>query len=112
MKLVLLNAFPINAFPFKEFTVSFKEVDISRLRKDVSNASVIKCFIRHPSTVEVLSKLLGIKLEPSSELYRYEEGDIIYIITLRTPERGKEVSEVRTEELLIYYCVVLKDVWL
>jgi hypothetical protein len=47
-----------------------------------------------------LTQLTGVELKPENKLYSYSEGDEIYIITLRKPQRGAEV-EVKPEDLLI-----------
>jgi len=110
--LVLLNAFPVNAFPYDIFTVAFMREEVSNLAKDVVLAESVKCFIRHPATVELLNTLLKVKLEPSSELYRYSTNDIIYIITLKSPERGKETAKLSLDDLLIYRVIVAEGSWL
>ena len=62
-------------------------------------------FIRHPSTVKVISEMLGLQLEPANGLYEYEEGDIVVAVTLKKPPRGREV-EVKPEDLDVYIITV------
>ena len=64
-------------------------------------------FIRHQATIELL-KSLGIDLEVSSGLYQYQDGDVIYVVTLRRPVRGAEVEGLSLEDLLIHKVVVEK----
>ena len=55
-------------------------------------------YIRHPSTVRILNEVLGLDLQPSSELYQYQQGDIVIVVGLRRPVRGQEV-EVTVNDL-------------
>jgi hypothetical protein len=99
LRLILLNAFPVNAIPFDTFTALFKRTSIEELARDVATAPEVLCYIRHPATVATLQSLLNVPLRPSSELYRYREHDIIYVVTLKTPQRGQEVAEIKLEDL-------------
>ncbi|RLB81443.1 MAG: hypothetical protein DRH17_09095 [Deltaproteobacteria bacterium] len=114
-RLVFLNALPLNAFPIEEGEeVLFKVVkeplySVKMLVKDWARAGIpIECYIRHPTTVELLNNLLNLNLKPSSELYSYREGDKIIVITLKKPVRGKEV-EVGSEDIEFYIITVEKE---
>jgi len=111
MRLVLLNAFPLSAFPYDTFTALFKRTSIEELARDVATASEVLCYIRHPATVLALQSALNVALRTSGELYRYAEGDLIYVVTLRTPQRGQEVAEVKIEDLDIVRVVVVQGAW-
>ena len=104
-RIILLNALPLNAFPsdWDNFAITVYRVSTDYLKSAIKKASEIKCYIRHPATVELLKKLLEVELKPSAELYKYTEGDSIFVITLKTPERGKEATEVRQEDIEVYY---------
>ena len=112
MRLVLLNAFPVNAFPYDEFTATFKKVGIEWLRHDLKLVDEVKSFIRHTATANLLKKLLNIELQVSNELYRYVEGDLIYVVTLKELKRGVETTELGVDDLIIHYVVVLKGIWI
>jgi hypothetical protein len=112
MRVVLLNAFPVSAVEYSTFTALFKRVAVEELVEDVRRASEVVSYIRHPATVQLLSKLLGIALAPSAELYRYREHDLVYVITLKTPTRGQEVTEVKPEDLDVVRVVVVQGGWI
>jgi hypothetical protein len=97
-RLVLLNAFPLSAFLMETFTATFERVPLSRLAEEARGAEIAN-FIRHPATVECLSEVLGRELKPSAGLYTYRPGDIIYVVSLRQPQRGAEVVSIKVEEL-------------
>jgi hypothetical protein len=106
-RIVLLNALPLNAFPIlqdREFVIVGEVVDIYELiilLKFAQHYNIkIENYIRHEPTVRLLSQITSLELKPESGLYTYSEGDEIYIITLRKPQRGVEV-EVKPEDLLI-----------
>jgi hypothetical protein len=101
-RLVLLNSFPVNAFSFAAFTARFEKSSFTEMKFDELRCGEIACFIRHPATVSLINQELGTKLEPSAGLYKYDTQDIIYIITLRTPERGKEATAVTASEVEIW----------
>jgi hypothetical protein len=107
-RVVLLNAFPLSAFPMNLFSVVFRRVTLSELSADCQGAEVVN-YIRHPATVELLSKELGRKLEPSAGLYKFDEArdKAIYVITLKQPQRGAEVTTIKPEDLDIVRARVL-----
>ena len=111
MRLVLLNAFPLSAFPYDTFTALFRRTSIEELARDVATATEVLCFIRHPATVATLQGLLNVPLKPSAGLYEYREGDLVYVITLKTPTRGQEVAEVKPEDLDVTRVVVVQGAW-
>jgi hypothetical protein len=112
MRLVLLNAFPVNAIPYDTFTALFKRVTIDELAADVRRASEVVNYVRHPATVLALQTALNMQLRPSSELYRFREGDLIYVVALKTPVRGQEASEVKLDDLDIVKVVVVQGGWI
>ncbi len=104
-RLVLLNALPLNMFGLEEgewIELIIERISIEKLKRFVSEASEIACFVRHRATVELLSRILGVELKPSAKLYRYRPGDRIVVVSLRTPIRGQEVEEVKLEDFEIY----------
>jgi hypothetical protein len=100
MRVVLLNAFPLSAFPMQQFTAAFERVPLHQLVNDVERASEVANYIRHPATVAALSRVLSRELKLESGFYAYQTGDSIYVITLRQlPARGAEVTSVKQEDL-------------
>jgi hypothetical protein len=65
-------------------------------------------FIRHTATIAAL-RTVGIPLpeQPNAGLYTYRGGDIIIVVTLRTPQRGQEAQQVRPEDLETWVVQVL-----
>ena len=55
-------------------------------------------YIRHPATVELISRYVPIS-NPNSGLYAWKPGDTIVVVTLRSPVRGAEVTELKEEDL-------------
>jgi hypothetical protein len=66
-------------------------------------------YIRHEATLRALYNTLHIPLplEPNAGLYQYAPGDVIVVVTLRSPVRGQEVSQVRPEDLETWIVTVL-----
>ena len=114
-RVVFLNALPLNAFSISEGEEVLLRVakesyeSIRGLVKDHAEAGIpMECYIRHSSTVELLNKLLGLNLKPSSGLYGYREGDKIIVVTLKKPIRGEEV-EVKPEDIEFYIVTLEED---
>jgi len=108
-RLILLNAFPLNAFQIqmsKATVFLVQRVPADHVKELVEwckqHNIPIECYIRHPATVQVLSRMLNIELKPSSELYNYQQGDVIIVIALRRPIRGQEVENISIDDLDIY----------
>jgi len=104
-RVVLLNALPLNAIPKDYFAILCKRTDIEAIADIVRYSLKVENYIRHESTVKLLSKLLNIELKPSADLYTYRDFDVLAIITLKKPQRGQEV-EVKLEDLDYYMCIV------
>ncbi len=113
-RLILLNALPLNIFPdsWREYAIQVRRIDVYVLKERVLRARKIKSYIRHQGTVETLQRVLGIPLPASADLYKYEEGDEVYIVTLKSPARGQEVQLVSEHDLDVYHIVAVKGVWL
>lgn len=113
VRYVFLNSLPLNAFdkPFLKMLVS--KVDPKTLKLLVANAlseiDDIKCYIRHPVTVELLNKMLNLSMEPSSELYKYQDGDVLFVVSLKKPIRGQEVNEISIDDLDIRMVEVVRQ---
>jgi hypothetical protein len=106
MKVVFLNALPLNAFPFSSFMLRTFKVTVDELKTIIAGKQIIN-YIRHPATISLLSSLLGINLTPNPGIYQYSQGDEIVVITLKTPQRGQEVQTISPSDLLIYRVEVI-----
>ena len=104
-RVVLLNALPVNAFMLsvgERVELSVRRISLEEARTLITAGRVAN-YIRHPATVQVLNRLFGVNLTPSSELYTYRPGDIllIVVVTQRSLQRGQEV-QVAVEDLEFY----------
>jgi len=110
---VILNALPLNAVSKKTAVIYCEQLSLGEFVKAFKNyatkAKEVKCYVRHQGTVALLNKMLGVNLIPSDGLYNYEDDDIMFIITLKRPARGQEVTEVKLEDLDIRL-VTINDV--
>ena len=101
---VFLNALPLNALnitkPTKLIITPVKPNVLKQLVPLMEN-NIIN-YIRHPATVKLINKLLGLQLQPTSDLYQYREGDVLYIFTLKKPIRGTEISNLTENDIVIY----------
>ena len=112
-KVVFLNALPLNAIHASSFTITVSKVDAELMKKWINVFKKFKfdfkCYIRHKSTIDVLNKEFELMLEPSSDAYCYEENDRLIIVTLKSPQRGREVEVKDINNLDFYYATV--NVW-
>jgi Domain of unknown function (DUF1874). len=95
---------------FNELTVYYKRITIDELKEVVKDAVVLN-YIRHESTVKLLSNVLGIDLVPNTGLYKWEEGDILIIVGLKKPVRGQEL-QITLEDLDLVLCKVFPGRWI
>ncbi len=112
-RIVVLNALPLNALPrTPHLRLDILPVSINELaqwvQRRLQEDYEIVHFIRHPATIVAL-RSIGIPLleTPNAGLYQYAPGDVIVVVTLRTPQRGQEVQQVRPEDLEAWIVVVL-----
>ncbi len=102
MRYVFLNSIALNMFnkPFFKLLVTKVKHDV--LKQLASMMNNVECYIRHKATVELLNKEFGLKLEPSSDLYKYREGDVLFIVSLKKPIRGKELDNITLDDIDIW----------
>jgi hypothetical protein len=105
-RIILLNAFPLSAFPARRLVVEFRRITLQELRELSNSGADVINYIRHPSTVSIVAQALGRQLEPFSGTYSYSQGDIVVIAVLNQPQRGQEVQQVQPEDLLLYQLTV------
>jgi hypothetical protein len=109
---VFLNAMPLNSLPRRHLQLDILPVSLNELarwaQRRLQEGYELVHYIRHPATIQLLRQL-GIPLPetPNSGLYVYRPGDIMVIATLRTPQRGQEVQQVRPEDLETWVVQVL-----
>jgi len=112
-RVVFLNALPLNAIEANSFTITIHKTPPAIMKKWILFFKMhnfkFECFIRHKSTVELLNREFELNLEPSSETYRYENNDKLIIVTLKSPQRGREVEVKDINDLDFYYATI--NVW-
>jgi hypothetical protein len=102
---VLLNALPLNAIKYNEFTVKCVRAPLDAIKFIVKHSSSLENYIRHESTIRLLNNVLGLDLKPSSGLYEHRPLDMMIVVSLKRPIRGQEV-EVKPEDLEYILCIV------
>jgi len=104
-RIVLVGGLAPSIFEnYKELIIYYKKISLDELRELARNAEVLN-FVRHESTVKLLSQVLGKDLTPSSGLYQWLKGDVLVVVGLRKPIRGQEV-EVKADDLDIVLCKI------
>ena len=102
--IVFLGALPLNALPRRVLNLSVMPVTLRDLLvwvdRRLSEGYRLTHYIRHVGTIATL-RALGIPLDerPNVDLYRYQEGDILVIVSLKTPPRGQDAAEVDPRDL-------------
>jgi hypothetical protein len=108
---ILLNALPLNAIEGERFNLTVIRITpyylIGSLKEDMEKGVEVVNYIRHPATVSLLNTH-GLNLVPSSGLYSYRAGDVLFIVTVKTPVRGQEV-EVKFEDLDCFIVFVKRE---
>jgi len=111
-RIVFLNAMPLNSLPRRHLALDVMPVGINDLvtwtQRRLREGWQVIHFIRHPATIQAL-RAAGIPLneQPNSGLYTYQPGDIIVIVTLRSPQRGQEQQQVNISDLEVWIVTVL-----
>jgi len=114
MRIVLLNSMPLNMFK-RDVTIYAKPISLETMLSEIAekrvkfNADVVS-YIRHPATIELLNKYferIGVKLEPSSGLYEFMEDDIIYVVVLKKPIRGRETAKITEDDIQVWSIVAV-----
>jgi Domain of unknown function (DUF1874). len=95
---------------YRELTIWYRRISLQELVELARDAEVVN-YVRHESTVRLLSQVLNRELVPNTGLYQWREGDELVIIGLRRPVRGQEV-EVRPEDLDIVHCRIFPGRWI
>jgi Domain of unknown function (DUF1874). len=95
---------------YSELTIWYKRITPEELVELAKNAEVVN-FVRHESTVKLLSSILGRDLTPNAGLYQWQEGDELVIVGLKRPVRGQE-QEVKLEDLDLVLCRIYPGRWI
>jgi hypothetical protein len=112
-RIVLLNALPLNALPRAHLQIRIQPVDIIGLgrwlHERLAEGYELIHYVRHQATLQTLRRELGIPLplEPNAGLYQYVPGDMLVVVTLRSPARGQEVQQISPQDLEAWIVTVL-----
>ena len=103
---VFLNALPLNIFPQTRFYLKVERVSvktaISYMQSLFNQGYGIANYIRHPATVSLINRIFNLPLAPNNALYRYEHGDVLFVVSLKKPVRGAEVESLTADDLDIF----------
>jgi len=103
-RIVLVGGLAPSMFEgFRELTIWYKRISVEELVELVKRAGEVLNYVRHESTVRLLSQVLERDLTPNAGLYKWAEGDELIIVGLKKPIRGQEV-QVSAEDLDLIYC--------
>jgi hypothetical protein len=111
-RVVFLNALPLNALPKAHLELDVLPVSIGDLvawvKRRLAEGYQLLHYIRHPATIAAL-RSAGVPLSetPNSGLYSYDAGDVIVVVSLRTPQRGQETQQVSISDLEVWIVTVL-----
>jgi len=111
-RVVLLNALPLNSLPQTHLELDVLSIDTNELTKwvqrRVAEGYGLIHYIRHPATIAAL-RAAGIPIgdQPNSGLYRYQPGDLLVVVSLRSPQRGQEQTQVSLQDLQAWIVTVL-----
>ena len=72
----------------------------------MATTASVESYIRHPATLQIVSRYVP-NITSSAALYAWKPGDTIVVVTLRSPVRGAEVTELKEEDLDIRLVEVL-----
>ena len=118
-RIVILNALPLNAFP-TSMTFYVKRIDIFDLIQSIAfhaahGVDRIESYIRHKSTLEIIKKwlnVINVNIVEKNELYKYQDNDVIFVVTLKKLVRGKEIENITIDDLEIFDVTALKGCWI
>ena len=111
-RIVFLNALPLNAMPRRHIQLDVIPVSMNDLvqwvQRRLQEGYEVVHFIRHPATIQAL-RVAGVPLQeqPNAGLYTYSHGDLLVIVTLRSPVRGQEATQLSPQDLEAWVVAVL-----
>jgi hypothetical protein len=110
-RIVLVGGVAPSMFPqYNELTLWYKRITLDELQELAKDADVVN-FVRHESTVKLLSQALNRDLQPNPGLYTWQENDYLVIVGLKKPIRGQEL-EVKPEDLDLVLVRVFPGRWI
>ena len=101
-RLVILNALPLNAFGVGEFMLRVRRVDFKELSALAGAHGSVIHYVRHRATVSLLSKYIPLNPSPNPGLYKYEVGDTLLVVVLKSPQRGQEVDTLTEGDVELF----------
>ena len=105
-KVVVLNALvPPPLEKGEEVLMRIKRIDEQEAKKMLQEATIMN-FVRHESTVKILSMMAEKEITISSGVYNARKGDRVLVVRLLMPSRGQEInvtSPSQLEFLLVEY---------
>jgi len=109
-RIVLVGGVAPSMFTGNEYTMYYKRISLDELRELAKDADVVN-YVRHESTVKLLSQVLNRNMQPNPGLYTWQEDDILVIVGLKKPIRGQEL-EVKPEDLDLVLVRVFPGRWI
>jgi hypothetical protein len=97
-------------FTGNEYTMYYKRISLDELKELAKDADVVN-YVRHESTVKLLSQVLNRNMQPNPGLYTWQEDDILVIVGLKKPIRGQEL-EIKPEDLDLVLVRVFPGRWI
>ena len=109
-RIVLVGGVAPSMFAGTEYTMYYKRISLDELRELAKNAEIIN-YVRHESTVKLLSQVLNRNIQSNPGLYTWQEDDDLIIVGLKKPVRGQEL-EVKPEDLDLVLVRVFPGCWI
>jgi Domain of unknown function (DUF1874). len=103
-RIVFVGGLAPSMFSYRELLIRYKKISLDELRELAKDSEILN-YIRHESTIKLLSSILNRDLTPNPGLYTWQEGDVLVVIGLKKPVRGQEV-EVKADDLDIVLCKI------
>jgi len=109
-RIVLVGGVAPSMFTGSEYTMYYKRISLDELKELAKDAEVVN-YVRHESTVKLLSQALNRNLQPNPGLYTWQEDDYLVIVGLKKPVRGQEL-EIKPEDLDLVLVRVFPGRWI
>lgn len=112
-RIVILNAFSPTMLDWEiseRYIVEFIKSSLRSVKATIQYFEEYKVvsYVRHPALVNLLNEKLGLKLEPSAGLYKYDEEDKVFVIVLKKPVRGQEVVKLSEGDIDVFRVYVYR----
>jgi len=121
-RVILLFTFPVNAFEKAFFnkcmTVEFNKLEPEEfaqyLKFYAQKKAEIQNYIKYTEIVMLINKLAGLELQPNDDIYKYNAGDVVFVVTMKKKIIFKKetIEEVSEDDLNFYKVTVAPGVWL